>query len=255
MTTTSPQRYARIAGLLYLVIIIAGVMGELMVRGTMVVPGDAAATAARIAASPGLWRIGIAGDVLMHVCDVVVMWAIYMLMRTVSRPLALLVLLFNLVQTAVLVANKLILLVPLFLLGEPLYAAAFDTAQLQAWSQLAIGIHGYGFGVGLVFFGCVLLVEGHLVRRSGFLPPLIGVVLQFAGACYLANSAALLLAPDLADRLFPAILVPCFVAELVFALWLLVKGVDVSAWTKRVAEQGARAPGQGPVPAAQPARG
>ena len=232
-TTLSPQRYARFAGLLYLVIIIAGLAGESMVRGSLVVGGDAAATAARIAASPQLWRIGIAGDLLMHVCDVFVMWAIYVLLRPVSRNLALLVLLLNLVQTAVLVANKVVLLVPLFLLGDPLYAQAFDTAQLQAWSHLAIDLHGHGFAVGLVFFGFVLLVEGHLVRKSGFLPPLIGAAMQLAGACYLVNSVALLLAPDLASRLFPAILVPCFLAESAFALWMLVKGVDVAAWRRR----------------------
>lgn len=232
-TTISPQRYARFAGLLYLVIIVAGVMGELMVRGTMVVNGDAAATAMRIAASPQLWRIGIAGDLLMHVCDVFVMWAIYVLLRPVSRNLALLVLLLNLIQTAVLVANKLVLLVPLWLLLDPLYASAFDTAQLQAWSHLAIDLHGYGFGVGLIFFGFVLLIEGYLVRKSRFLPPLIGALLQLAGVCYLVNSVALLLAPEVASLLFPAILVPCFIAELTFALWLLVKGVNVPEWRRR----------------------
>lgn len=232
-TTVSPQHYARFGGLLYLLIIIFGVMGELMIRGTLVVGGDAAATAVNIAASPQLWRIGIAGDLLMHVCDVFVMWAIYVLLRPVSRNLALLVLLFNLIQTAVLVANKLILLVPLFLLGEPLYASAFDTAQLEAWSSLAIDMHGYGFGVGLIFFGFVLLIEGHLVRKSRFLPPLIGALMQVAGACYLINSVALLLAPDVASVLFPAILVPCFIAETSFALWLLVKGVNVAEWKRR----------------------
>ena len=232
-TTISPQHYARFVGLLYLLIILAGVVGELMIRGTLVVGGDAAATAVRIAASPQLWRIGIAGDLLMHVCDVFVMWAIYVLLRPVSRNLALLVLLFNLIQTAVLVANKLILLVPLFLLGDPLYANAFDTAQLQAWSHLAIDMHGHGFGVGLIFFGFVLLIEGFLVRRSGLLPPLIGALMQLAGACYLINSVALLLAPDIARLLFPAILVPSFIGEMSFALWMLIKGVDVAEWARR----------------------
>ena len=231
-TTLSPQPYARFGSLLYLVIIIAGLIGEMMIRGTMVVGGDAAATAGRIAASPQLWRIGVAGDLLMHVCDVFVMWTIYILLRPVSRNLALLVLLLNLVQTAVLVANKMILLVPLFLLGNPLYAKAFDTAQLQAWSHLAIDIHAHGFGVGLIFFGFVLLIEGYLVRKSRFLPPLIGALLQLAGACYLINSVALLLAPDIAGLLFPAILVPSFVAEMSFALWLLIKGVNVAEWEK-----------------------
>ena len=240
-TTVSPQHYARFGGLLYLLIIIVGVMGELMIRGTLVVGGDAEATAVNIAASPQLWRIGIAGDLLMHVCDVFVMWAIYVLLRPVNRNLALLVLLFNLIQTAVLVANKLILLVPLFLLGDALYAQAFDTAQLQAWSQLAIDLHGYGFGVGLIFFGFVLLIEGYLVRKSGFLPPLIGALLQVAGVCYLINSVALLLAPGIASLLFPAILVPCFIAELSFALWMLIKGVNVAEWERRASASRAEA--------------
>ena len=68
-TETSPQTYARLGGLLYLVIIIAGALGELFVRDTLVVPGKAA-TAGRILASPMLWRAGIVGDLLMHVCDV-----------------------------------------------------------------------------------------------------------------------------------------------------------------------------------------
>lgn len=234
-TETSPQVYARVGGLLYLVIIVAGALGELFVRGTLVVSGDAASTAGRILASESLWRLGIVGDLVMHLCDVVVMWAIYVLLRPVSRNLALLTLLFNLVQTAVLVANKLNLLVPLFLLGDAAYLKAFDTAQLQAWSYIAVKMHDYGFGIGLIFFGFVCLVEGYLIRRSRYLPSLLGVLMQIAGACYLVNSFALLLAPAFAGRIFPVILVPCFIAELALALWLLVKGVNMDEWNKRAA--------------------
>jgi hypothetical protein len=229
-TETSPQTYARLGGLLYLVIIVAGALGELFIRGRLVVSGDAAATAGRIMASESLWRAGIAVDLLMHLCDVFVMWAIYVLLRPVNRNLALLTLLLNLIQTAVLVANKLTLLLPLLLLGQADYLRAFDPAQLQAWSYLAVRLHEYGFGVGLIFFGCVCLVEGYLIRRSRYLPWLIGLLMQVAGICYLVNSITLLLAPGLEARLFPAILLPCLVAELALALWLSVKGVDVREW-------------------------
>ncbi|NUS38845.1 MAG: DUF4386 domain-containing protein [Lysobacter sp.] len=233
MTETSPQSYARFGGLLYLLINAAGLFGEHAVRGALLVPGDAAATAARIAAAPGLWRAGIALDLLMHVCDVFVMWSIYVLLRVVHRNLALLVLLFNLVQTAVLVANKLTLLVPVFLLGNAPYLHAFAPEQLQAWSYLAIRMHEHGFGIGLIFFGFVCLLEGHLIRRSRFLPWLIGALMQLAGVCYLANSIALLVAPEIQARLFPWVMLPCFVAELSFASWLLIKGVDVPEWRRR----------------------
>lgn len=238
---TSPQAYARFGGLLYLVIIVAGALGELFIRGTLVVPGDAAATAHNILASESLWRLGIVGDLTMHVCDVFVMWALYMLLRPVSRSLALLNLLLNLIQTAVLVANKSTLFVPLFLLGYAPYLKAFDSAQLQAWSYTAIKMHDYGFGVGLIFFGFVCLVEGYLIRRSRYLPWLIGALMQIAGACYLINSVALLLAPDFEARLFPAILMPCLFAELSLALWLLIKGVNIDEWNSRASENAARA--------------
>src|SRR5579864_4693615 len=94
----SPQLYARIAGALYLVLIVAGGWSEVFVRGTIIVAGDAAATAHNIAASPSLWRASIAADLVMHLCDVVVMTALYLLFKAVNRNLALSALLFNVVQ-------------------------------------------------------------------------------------------------------------------------------------------------------------
>ncbi|MEO5559409.1 MAG: DUF4386 domain-containing protein [Dokdonella sp.] len=230
---TSPQTTARFGGILYLVIIVAGALGELFIRGTLVVSGNAAATANHIIASESLWRFGIVGDLAMHVCDVFVMWALYILLRPVNRNLALLNLLLNLIQTAVLVANKSMLLVPLLLLDDASYLKSFDPAQLQAWSYLAIRLHEHGFGIGLIFFGFVCLVEGYLIRKSRYLPWLIGLLMQIAGACYLINSVALLLVPMIAEKLFPAILMPCLIAELSLALWLTVKGVNMKEWKRR----------------------
>ncbi len=231
----SPQRYARIAGLLYLAIIALGMFGELYVRGTLVVSGDAAVTSAAISASPFLWRAGIAGDLLMHVFDVPVIVVLYYLLRPVSRSLALLATLINLVQTAVLVANKMNLLVPLFVLENASYLTAFSPEQLQALSSLAIKAHGYGFGIGLIFFGVACLVRGYLIFVSTYLPKILGVLMAIAGLSYLINSFALLLAPTFAAAIFPSVLVPAFVAELAFALWLIFKGVNVQRWPGRVA--------------------
>ena len=184
-------------------------------------------------ASPSLWRAGIAGDLVMHLCDVGVMLVFYVLLRPVSKNLALLALLFNLVQTAVLVANKLNLLVPLFLLGDAEYLKAFTPQQLQALSYVSLRTHDYGFGVGLMFFGVECLVVGYLIFRSGYLPRMLGVLMQIAGACYLTNSFALIVSPALGSKLFPFILLPPFVAELSTASWLLLKGVDVTRWAAR----------------------
>jgi hypothetical protein len=189
----SPLVYARVGGVVYLIIILAGISGELFVRGSLVVSGDAAATARNILASPWLWRAGIAGDIVMHLGDVVLMLVFYVLLRRVSRNLALLAVFFNLIQTAVLVANKLTLLVPVFLLGDAPYLTGFSRQQLQALSYLAIRLHDYGFGVGLIFFAAVCIVVGWLIYRSGYLPKWLGILMALAGICYLTNSFALLL--------------------------------------------------------------
>ncbi|MBL7872802.1 MAG: DUF4386 domain-containing protein [Cyclobacteriaceae bacterium] len=232
----SPNTYARTGGVLYLIIIVAGLFGEMFVRNSLIVSGDAAATANNILGSQLLWRIGISVDLIMQVCDLPLMFIFYVLLKPVNKNLALLNLLFNLIQTAVLVANKLNLVLALFFLGDAEYLTAFDPKQLQTLSYLSIRLHDYGFGIGLIFFGFVCLIEGRLIIKSGFWPKAIGVLMQVAGVFYLVNSFSLLIAPNFASTLFPYIMVPCFVAELSFCLWLLIKGVNVPLWDRRVME-------------------
>jgi hypothetical protein len=142
--------------------------------------------------------------------------------------------LLNLVQTAVLVANKMTLVLPLLLLGSAGYLSrAFPAEQLQALAYLSVRAHGYGFGIGLIFFGLACLLRGHLMATSGYFPKLLGRLIQLAGLCYLINSLALLLVPDFAGLIFPAILLPAFVAELGLSLWMIVKGVNAEAWERR----------------------
>jgi hypothetical protein len=172
-------------------------------------------------ASEGLWRAGIAGDLLMHVLDLPVIVVLYLLLRPVHRGVALFATLINLVQTAVLAANKLNLLLPLFLLGDGAYLKAFSPGQLQALAYLAIKTHGYGFGIGLIFFGVACVARGWLAAKSGYVPKPLGMLLALAGASYLVNSFALLLAPAVADMLFPFIMLPPLVGETAFALWLV----------------------------------
>ncbi len=229
----SPQRYARIAGLFYLGIIALGLFGEAFVRGALVVTGDATVTANNIMASPALWRVGLVGDLLMQVLDIPVIVIFYLLFKSVSHSLALLATLTNLIQTAVLAANKLNMLAPLLLLGDASYQKAFSLEQLHALSYLAIQTHSYGFGIGLIFFGVACLAQGYLIIKCDFVPKWLGVLLFAAGVSYLINSLAQLLAPALAAMIFPAVLAPAFVGELALCLWLIVKGVDVARWKRQ----------------------
>src|SRR6478735_8837817 len=187
---TSPQFYARIGGVLYLILILVGMFAVIFVRDKLIVSGDATATANNIMASQLLWRIGIFADLVMHVLDIPIMLVIYVLLKPVNKNLDLLALLFNLIQTAVLVANKLNLIAALLPLESADYLKAFEPAQLHAQMYLSLKLHDIGFGIGLIFFGFTCLVNGHLIFKSGYLPRTIGVLLQIAGLCYLTNSFA-----------------------------------------------------------------
>jgi Domain of unknown function (DUF4386) len=230
----SPQVYARIAGVLYLINIACGLFGEIFVRGHLVVAGDALATAHRIMGSEFLFRCGLAGDVIMHITDVPMTVIFYVLLRPVSRDLSLLAALFGMLQTAILGANKLNLVTVLLLLGGSNYLKAFDPNQLQALASLSLALHEHGFGIGLIFFGVSCVVTGYLMFRSGYFPRTLGVLQGIAGVSYLINSFALILYPSLAAKMFPAIVLPAFLGELATCVWLIVKGVNTSKWNERL---------------------
>ena len=140
----------------------------------------------------------------------------------------------QLVAIGVEAATTLYLVAALFPLGNAGYLKAFAPEQLYAMASLSLKLHSYGFGMSLIFFGCFCLVIGYLIFRSGYLPKTLGVLMQIAGLSYLTNSFALVLVPALANRWFPAILLPAFVGETSLCLWLLVKGVNVPKWQEQV---------------------
>jgi hypothetical protein len=104
---SSPQVYARVGGVLYLIIIVAGLVGEVLVRDKLIVSGDATATANNIMASESLWRIAFAGELIMFVCDLAVALILYVLLRPVNRNIALLAAFFRLVYVAIVGVAKL----------------------------------------------------------------------------------------------------------------------------------------------------
>ena len=225
---------ARVGGVLYLIIIVLGALGEAVVRGSIVVPGNATATAANLRSMEWLWRLGVAGEVVLLTCAIALALILYILLRRVSRDLALAAVLFNLVSIAIEGVAAVSLAAALFPLGSAPYLNAFSPEQINAMATLSVRSHTFGFGIALIFFGVECVIVGYLIYRSGYMPRAIGVLMEIAGVCYVVNSFALLLAPPLSSRLFPAILIPALIAELSLALWLLVKGVNAEKWDQHV---------------------
>lgn len=231
----SPQLLARIVGGLYLIIIAGGVFDEAFVRGRIIVSADAAATAANILQMEGLWRFSAALEVFMLTCSVGMAWIMWILLRPVSRDLAVLAAFFNLLAIGIEAANELKLQEALLPLGNAKYLAAFSPEQLHALTRLTLRSYAHGFGIALIFFAGFCLVVGYLIFRSRYLPKALGVLMAIAGICYLVNCYAYIAAPQLADLLFPFILLGPLIGESALCLWLLVKGVDLAEWDRATA--------------------
>jgi Domain of unknown function (DUF4386) len=230
----SPQVYARIGGVLYLIIIVLGAVGELFIRGRIIVPGNAMATAANLKAMESLWRFGIASELFLGICTITFTLILYVLLRPVNRDLALLATFFGLVATAVETAYSLQLVEALYPLGDAAYLKAFTSEQLYAMVSLSIKAHADGFGIALLLFGGFFPVAGYLIFKSGYFPKAIGILYLIPGLSYLTSSFALILAPTFANRFYFVMAGPALIGEASLCLWLLVKGVNIQQWKKQV---------------------
>ncbi len=229
LTPASARTRARIAGLLYLVIIVFGIGSEVVLRGPLVDTGDASRTARAILDALGSFRLAIMADLVMAVCDVALAVLLFQILRVVDATLSLTAMVFRLVQAAILGMNLMTLQMALMLLTGAQDVAGLASDQAQAIALLFINAHGYGYDLGLVFFGVNSLLTGILVWRSTFMPRPVGAGLVAAGAVYLAGSTVRFLAPDLTETFAPAYGIPV-IAETAFCLWLIVVGVRTARY-------------------------
>jgi hypothetical protein len=224
--TVSTRTIARVTGLLYVLIFVTAGFSEGFVRATLIVPGDATATAANILASEGLFRLGVASDLIAFSADAVVAVLLYVLLRPVSRTLALVAAALRLVaHPAIASINMLNQFMALQLLTGPEYQSVFSPEQLHAVALLLLTAHGYGYLIGGIFFGLHLLVLGYLLYRSELFPAILGGLVVLAGVGYLTESSVFFLVPTYEPIASTVVLVTAVVGEMVLALYLVVRGV------------------------------
>ena len=202
---------------------------EVFIRPKILVAGDPAATAHNLAVHVQLYRVGLLTDLLTVVAAVAEGALVYFLFKPVSRVLALASLLIALVSNAGEVVSGLIHFLPLLILGGTHGVQALSPGQWEELAQLAMRAHTGFLAITLAVFSFALFIDGYLVFVSTFVPKAVGVLLMLASACYLVNSVANLLDLPL-GTLDGLILVPSFLGELSFCLWLLVRGVDEERW-------------------------
>ncbi|MBD8870599.1 DUF4386 domain-containing protein [Nocardioides donggukensis] len=225
------RRLSKVAGALYLAIFVIYPLSTL-VRSSLVVPGDAAATADNIRAQETLFRWGLAGEATIVLVEVALAGVLYALLRPVSRSVSLAGALARVAEAVVMAAGCLATGVfTMVALGDSGSLAAFDADQRNALALFFQEANEHIVLVWGFFFALSLLLTGWLVHRSGFLPRFTGILLALAGVGYLVQSFGTFLAPDLADTWQLVVLVLAVPGELIFALWLLTRGVDHVNWS------------------------
>jgi hypothetical protein len=232
MTDTSiqamkPETYGRVAGFLYLIIIVCGLFTEFYVRSSLIVPDDAAQTASNIMANETLFRAGFVSDLIMLLSDLALAIVFYKLLKPVSQTLALAAVATRLAMDATLGINLLNHFYAVLLLGGADYLTAFDSHQLHALVNLFLEAHGIGYSIGLVFFAVHCLILGILFYKSEYFPKLFAFLLASAFVSYMIDSFAKFLIAGYNTADYPVVMLPALIAEVSLCLWLLIKGVRI----------------------------
>jgi hypothetical protein len=225
----SQRKAARVVGLAYLLALVPAIFAEFYVLGRLVDYNDAAGTARNIMAHERLFRLGTASNLSVFALDVVLITALYVVLSPVNRGLALLAAFWRLIETTILVVAALNDFDVLRILSGADYLRPFEADRLQALARLAIGEHGAGYGVGLVFAGLGSTVFCYLWLKSSFIPKALAAWGVFSSLLLAACAFAFIIFPDLRNIVTIAYYGgPIFIFELTMGFWLLLKGIRPS---------------------------
>jgi hypothetical protein len=221
---------------LYLVVITAGIIAQMVIGGKIIVDGDAASTANNILADKDLFQLGFTFYLIEMTCQTAQAVLFYILLRPANRNVALLALVFSLIGCTIKTISRLFYIAPLLVLGSPAYLTTFSAEQLQSLALLLINVNHQAAGIALAFFGVSTFLNGYLIFRSRFLPRILGVISMLAGLGWLT-----FLYPSLGNQLFMYVLLLGLIGSVSLILWLLIKGVNVEKWNEASRLQSAAA--------------
>ena len=230
-TGFSPQVYARIAAVLYLTTIVAGIIAQMGIGSQIIVDGDAAATATNILTHKDLFQLGFTIYLIEMTCQIAQMVIFYILLKPVNRNVALLALVFSLTGCTIKTLSRLFYISPLLVLGDSHYLSVFNVEQLQALALLLLNINDQAAGMALAYFGISTFLNGFLIFRSDFLPRFLGTLSMLGGLGWLT-----FIYPPLGNQLILYIMIVALVGSLSMITWLLAKGVNIEQWNKRAFE-------------------
>jgi Domain of unknown function (DUF4386) len=193
---------------------------EFSIYPKLVIPGNIEQTVQNLATHRGLFGVAILCYLIEFIEDVVIAWALYVLLVPVNRALSRLTAWFRLVYTAIALFGLLKLVTVFNLVNTPDYLTAFGTHELNAQIKLLLGTFRDDWSIGLVLFGIHLALLGYLIYRSGYIPKWLGVLLVIDGLGWMIDS----LQPYLYPKVNLKFIFLTYFGEILLMLWLLIRG-------------------------------
>jgi hypothetical protein len=218
------KKTARVAGLLYLLMVFTGLFCLMYVPGKLIVQGHATETANNILAHQSLFRINLVVGLFSVVFFTSVALALYQLLKDVSRQLATLMVILVLISIPQSFVSLLLQYGALELVRGTDFLSVIDKPQRDVWAMLCLHLDHKGTVFVELFWGLWLFPLGLLVFRSGFLPRILGVWLIINGAAYVTMCLTGLLLPQHAGTVYKFAL-PALLGEVALMLWLLIMGI------------------------------
>ena len=220
----SNKKTARIAGLLYLVVVLSGVFGLMYVPSALIVWNDAPATVNNIMTSKTLFRFGIVSDLISYTFFLFVALVLYKLLKPVNKTMAALMVILALVSIPISFSNVLSKFDILTILSGADYFKFMKPEQIQAEVMLSLISYNNGSIIN-IFWGLWLFPFGYLVFKSGILPKILGIILMAGCIGYIIDFLGYILLSNYGETGISAFVgLPASIGEIGICLWLLIMG-------------------------------
>lgn len=222
----SKKKTARVAGMLYLIVVLTGIFSLGYVPAKLIVWNDPSTTFQNIIASETLFRLGIFASIICYITFLILPLFLYRLLQEIHKPYAIAMVLFAAISVPISLINLTNKFAVLTLIGKPDYISVLKTEQLQEQVMLHLNYYNNGIQIVSLFWGLWLLPFGYLVFKSGQLPKVLGVFLMAGCAGYLINFTGKFLSTAyLESGISKFIAIPATVGEIGICLWLLIIGI------------------------------
>lgn len=226
----SNKKTARIAGLLYLLMVAFGLASEVFFRQKLFTSNDITVIANNILSNIIIYRAGITCDILMALCYLLTALVLYKLLSSVNKEMAAVMVIFASAGSVLLMFTILNEIAPLYILNGNDYLSTFTSGQRQSLAMLFYNLYQHGYMIGQVFFALWVLPLGALIYKSRFIPKILGVLFMIEAVFGLISVMIHFLIPN--ATIETIMMLPMMIAEFSFMFYLLIRGLDQSERVK-----------------------